>query len=95
MVPGLLSLQYRMGIDSSFDECGGCSTVCCHDALSETDIRRRRPGEARTLCGDCLGTCQERNIGCRALGLRPPVARSLFLVVVVSLRAAYLGAARI
>ena len=48
-----------------------------------------------TLCGDCIRTCPHRSIRFAFLGLGPAAARTVFLVVVVTLHACTLGMARI
>jgi len=53
-----------------------------------------RPGFTCTLCGDCLASCRQRSIAYRFPGLPAEAARRLFLVLVVSLHAVFLGVAR-
>jgi len=86
---------FRVGIDQGCNECGVCNEVCRYDALSIEDIKRRKPGEACTLCGDCIGKCADRNIEYRFPGLSPQTARKVFLVIAASLHAVFLGVARI
>jgi len=93
-VAGKLS-PFRLRIASGCDACGACATVCRFDALSPADIAARRPASSCTLCGDCLKTCRGRLLEYRFLRLAPARARALFLVLVVSLHALFLGVARI
>jgi polyferredoxin len=93
-VLGKLS-PFRVRIASACNECGACTHFCRYDALSMEDIRRRRPGGACTLCGDCLRACHDRFLEYRLLSLRGDAARAVFLVVVVSLHATFLGVARL
>jgi polyferredoxin len=86
---------FRVKIDEGCDECGTCGTVCRYDALHMKDINKRKPGEACTLCGDCIGKCEDRHIEYRFPGLSPQTARKVFLVIVSSLHAVFLGVARI
>ncbi len=86
---------FRIRIDAGCSDCGVCTRACRYDALSEEDVLRRQPGEACTLCGDCVTMCHGRNIDYRFAGLTSERARKLFVVLVVSLHAAFLGVARI
>jgi ferredoxin len=86
---------FRIRIDADCSDCGVCTRACRYDALSEEDVLRRHPGEACTLCGDCVTMCHGQNIDYRFAGLAPDRARLLFVVLVVSLHAAFLGVARI
>lgn len=85
---------FRIRIRQGCMECGACRRVCRYDALSEQNIRNRRPGESCTLCGDCLAQCRKNEIEYHFLGLEPNRARALFIVIIVALHAAFLGVAR-
>ncbi len=94
-VLGKLSpFRLRLREDSCTD-CGACSLKCRYGALRPEDIERKRPGLTCTLCGDCLSGCPGKSIEYRFLGLSPQAARALFLVLVVSAHAVFLGVARI
>jgi polyferredoxin len=86
---------FRLRIGDECDSCGTCSLACRYDALQDEDIQKRRPGLTCTLCGDCLAVCRPRQLHYRFAGLAPDRARALFLVLVVSLHAAFLGVARL
>jgi len=86
---------FRVVIKEACNDCGVCTTACRFDALNAADIARRQPAESCTLCGDCVGRCPGREIEYRFLGLSAAGARTLFLVMVVSLHAVFLGVARI
>ena len=75
-------------------DCGACTLTCRYDALRPEDIRARRPGLSCTLCGDCLAACAGRFIEYRLPGLSAARARTVFLVLIVSLHAVFLGVAR-
>jgi polyferredoxin len=94
-VLGKLS-PFRLRIrDDACTDCGACALRCRYGALRREDIVRRRPGLSCTLCGDCLAACRGHAIEYRFLLLAPATARSVFLVLVVSLHAVFLGVARI
>ncbi len=86
---------FRVRMDASCTACGVCSLACRYDALRPADIEARRPGVSCTLCGDCVGACPHGSMGYRFPGLTPNAARTLFLVLAVTLHAVFLGVARI
>lgn len=86
---------FRVRIADGCNDCGACRSACRYAALCKADIAARRPGSSCTLCGDCVGRCRDGLIGYRFPGLRPNQARVVFLVLVVSLHAGFLGVARI
>ncbi len=86
---------FRMRLADGCDRCGACATVCRYNALSEDDIAAGRPSGACTLCGDCVRTCHNGAMRYWLPGLGPEAARIVFLVMVVSLHAAFLGVAMI
>jgi NAD-dependent dihydropyrimidine dehydrogenase PreA subunit len=86
---------FRIRIGETCDECQACQTACRYNALTMNDIKRRKPGISCTLCGDCLSTCSRKALTYGFLGLSPETARILFIVLIVSLHAVFLGVARI
>ena len=93
-VLGKLS-PFRLRITDGCTDCGACTFKCRYDALRPEDIQARLPGLTCTLCGDCLASCKGQSIEYRFAGLSPHFARTVFLVLVVSLHAVFLGVARI
>jgi polyferredoxin len=93
-VLGKLS-PFRLRINDGCTECGACTLKCRYDALRQGDIEARRPGLTCTLCGDCLASCKGKSIEYRFAGLSARHARTVFLVLVVSIHAVFLGVARI
>ena len=86
---------FRIRFGSDCDDCGACHYSCRYDALNEEHIQRRKPGITCTLCGDCLSGCSKGALKYGLFGFSPKTARIIFLVVVVSLHAVFLGVARI
>jgi ferredoxin len=87
---------FRLRIDDACSDCMACTRVCRFDALGPDDVRRRRPGEACTLCGDCLSMCVKgRDIGYHFAGLSPTHARAVFITLVVTLHTLCLAVARV
>ncbi len=86
---------FRIRIAAGCDLCGACSLACRYNALSTENIRRRKPGLTCTLCGDCLRSCHARVIEYRCPGLGAQTARTLFIIMAVSLHSLFLALARI
>ncbi|WP_029898749.1 4Fe-4S binding protein [Desulfohalovibrio reitneri] len=86
---------WRMAMDENCTACGRCAKACRYGALEPYDIASRRPGLSCTLCGDCVSACRHGSMAYRAHFLSPASARAAFLVLAVSLHAAFLGLARI
>ncbi len=86
---------FRIRFTSSCNGCGACRTACRYHALEPGDIERKRPGLSCTLCGDCLPACLEAALEYKFLGFPAAAARRLFLVLIVSLHAVFLGVARL
>ena len=86
---------FRMRIKSECTGCMLCVPNCPYDALSKEDIAKRRPGPTCTYCGDCLSACHDGFIEYRFPGLTAANARTLFLIITVSLHAVFIGFARI
>lgn len=91
---GKLSV-FRLRIADGCTDCLKCTRACRYDALNLEDIARRRPGLTCTLCGDCLGTCEDRQIEYVTPFGRGAGARAAFVAVAVAAHAAFLGVARI
>ncbi len=91
---GRLSL-FRLRFKSNCDECGACQYSCRYHALEQDDIQRKKPGLSCTLCGDCLSACPKDALQYKFLGLSPHTARMVFIVLIVSLHAVFLGVARL
>ncbi len=75
--------------------CGNCTRACRYSALKPIDLQLGRPGLTCTLCGDCIHQCPHNLIGYRFPGLSSSQARTVLLVLVVSIHAVFLGVARI
>jgi len=97
LIAGLLGRlnPFRLKIEAGCTDCLACRRFCRYDALTPEDIARRRPGLSCTLCGDCLSGCPSGMFSIRFPGLTPRTARTLFVVLAVSLHAVFLGLARI
>ncbi|WP_027720895.1 4Fe-4S binding protein [Maridesulfovibrio zosterae] len=86
---------WRMRISSSCCKCMKCSKTCRYDALSKLDIEAGRPGLSCTMCGDCISSCSSSSINYKLPFTSASLSRSIFLVIIISLHALFLGVARI
>jgi polyferredoxin len=86
---------FRLRISAACTDCGRCISACRYNALNPRQITRRRPGYTCTLCGDCLSACPDNALHYAFSGFSPRSARLIFLAVVISLHAVFLGVARI
>ncbi|HNW51651.1 MAG TPA: 4Fe-4S binding protein [Prolixibacteraceae bacterium] len=86
---------FRMVIDTTCDGCLACTTKCKYDALSLTDIQKKKPGFTCTLCGDCLSACKSQSIRYKFLKLDPEKTRRLYLFLTISVYAVFLAMGRI
>jgi ferredoxin len=86
---------WRMKISPNCTDCGACTPACRYDALYPEDVLNRVPGEACTLCGDCLSNCPTNSIEYRMPGLSASRARVVFLVMVTAMHATWIGVARL
>jgi ferredoxin-type protein NapH len=86
---------FRMYIDQSCTLCMNCTKFCKYDALNPMDIKNSKPSITCTLCGDCLAGCHHNSIKYKFLKMKPEQARNLYLILTISLHAAFLALARI
>jgi len=87
---------FRLRVGSTCSRCLACTYACRFDAMKLEDLERGRPGPSCTLCGDCLAACTVNDdIHYTFPGLGPERARALFLVLVASLHATFMGLAMI
>jgi len=91
---GKLSI-WRMRISSDCCKCMKCSSACRYGALTKFDIDAGRPGLSCTLCGDCISSCPGMSIGYKLPFISFALSRRVFLVIIISLHALFLGVARI
>ena len=85
---------WRIRIGSGCTRCGACYSRCRYNALDDLRAAKGTPAISCTLCGDCVSACAHGQLGYRFPGLSPERARTVFLVLAVSLHALFLGMAR-
>ncbi len=86
---------FRIKIGDNCTDCGVCSRGCRYGALGKKNIAERKPAISCSLCGDCVGYCPHNAIYYTFPGLSSDKSRTLFIVLIVSLHALFLGVARI
>jgi NAD-dependent dihydropyrimidine dehydrogenase PreA subunit len=86
---------WRLRISDTCTDCGACTPACRFDALYPEDVLKRVPGEACTLCGDCLSNCPTSSLEYRLPGVSPTRARTIYMVMVSAMHAAWIGVARL
>ena len=86
---------FRIKINDDCTSCMKCRYKCRYNALDFDDIKKGKPNLNCTLCGDCIPVCDANSINYRFLKLSPEKARILFIVIIVSLHAVFLGVGRI
>ncbi|MEF2232060.1 MAG: 4Fe-4S binding protein [Pseudodesulfovibrio sp.] len=86
---------WRIRIGDGCDRCGACVRRCRYNALDDLRLEQGSPNLACTLCGDCVSACASGRIGYHFPGLSKAASRTVFLVLVTSLHAVFLGVARI
>ena len=86
---------WRMRIRSGCTACGSCARVCRYGALRERNIAAGRPGLSCTLCGECVSACPHQVMDYALPGVHGSAARTVFLIIVVTLHALFLAVARI
>jgi ferredoxin-type protein NapH len=86
---------FRIYIDKSCTLCMNCTKFCKYDALNDRDIKNSKPAVTCTLCGDCLAGCHHNSIQYGFLKMKSEHARNLYLILTISLHAAFIAMARI
>lgn len=86
---------WRIKVGDECTRCGACFTRCRYNALDESRVELGKPAISCTMCGDCVSACAHGQINYAFPGLSGHTARTVFLTIVVSLHAIFLGVARI
>lgn len=86
---------FRIKLADGCTECHACHFACRYNALSFDDIQKKRPGSTCTLCGDCLASCNGNWIHYSFFKFNPERSRQIFLILIMTLHALFLGLARI
>ena len=86
---------WRITIESKCNRCNKCVAVCRYGALDNKALAKGSPNLSCTLCGDCLDVCKRQYIKLKFPGINSARARKIFLVLIISMHAVFLGVARI
>lgn len=76
-------------------KCMRCARACPYAAITLRDIEQGRPAPNCTMCGDCYSACSHGAVEYRYLGLKPSSARTVYVVIVLTLYVVFLMLARI
>lgn len=85
---------FRIKINEDCTDCNACTRACRYDALSPANIKNRAAGYTCTLCGDCIASCHVSALEYRFAGFSPAHSRRLFLILIITLHAVFMGLAR-
>jgi len=91
---GLIN-PFRLRLDPACHRCGACTPACRYGALEPAHLAAGRVGTNCTLCGDCVGTCRDGYLRYAFPGLTAVAAHRVFIGLIVSVHALFLGVARI
>lgn len=86
---------FRVKFTNTCDGCGACGLACPTGALEKHHIQHRQVGLNCTLCGDCLSKCKSSGLAYHFARWNYPRVRMIFLVLVISLHAVFMGVARV
>lgn len=86
---------FRMYIDDNCTNCMLCTSSCKYQALEIENVLKRKPGFTCTMCGDCIDTCHTNSIKYKFFRLSPEKARTLYLILTISIYVVFLNVARI
>jgi len=86
---------FRIRLTDACDDCGACQSYCRYNALNPAHIQQRKPGLTCTLCGDCLAGCPKQALRYKLFGLSAQRARTVFIVLIISLHTVFMGVARL
>ncbi len=86
---------WRLTISNDCTDCGACTPACRFDALYPENVLARTPGEACTLCGDCVTNCPTGSLQYRLPGLNATRSRTIFFAMVSAMHAVWIGVARL
>ncbi len=86
---------FRITIDSNCLFCMKCTETCRYNALTLENMKSGKAGSTCTLCGDCISSCSKNSISYSFFKLSPEKSRTLFVILISAIHAAFLGIARI
>ena len=85
----------RIRIDAGCTYCYSCTRVCRYDALTDKNLKEKKPGITCTLCGDCITSCHDSLLGYKFPGLNRTASRHLYLFLTISIHSIFMALAKI
>ncbi|SIO30384.1 4Fe-4S binding protein [Halodesulfovibrio marinisediminis] len=85
---------WRLRFSDACTKCNACASVCRYNAITPERLELGKPAFSCSLCRDCTAVCRHGAAEVRFLGITSPKLTNLFVVLVTSLHAIFLGVAR-
>ncbi len=86
---------FRMYIDDNCTNCMTCTSSCKYQALEKENILKRKQRITCKMCGDFIDTFPTSSIKYKFFKLSPEKARTLYLIITISVYVVFLNVARI
>jgi polyferredoxin len=85
---------WRLRFSDACTKCNACVAVCRYNAITPERLEAGYPAFSCSLCRDCTAVCRHGAAEVRFLGFASPKVTHIFVVLVTSLHAIFLGVAR-
>lgn len=85
---------WRLRFSDACTKCNACVTVCRYNAITPERLEAGSPAFSCSLCRDCTAVCRHGAAEIHFLGIPSSRATHIFVVLVTSLHAIFLGVAR-
>ncbi|MCT4534279.1 4Fe-4S binding protein [Halodesulfovibrio sp.] len=85
---------WRLRFSNDCTKCNACAAVCRYNAITPERLEKGSPSFSCSLCRDCTAVCKHGAAQIQLFGVASPKVTHLFVVIVTSLHAVFLGVAR-
>ena len=85
---------WRLRFSDACTKCNACVAVCRYNAITPERLEAGSPAFSCSLCRDCTAVCKHGAAEVRFFGFASPNVTHIFVVLVTSLHAIFLGVAR-
>ncbi|MEZ6854953.1 4Fe-4S binding protein [Halodesulfovibrio aestuarii] len=85
---------WRLRFSKDCTKCNACIAVCRYNAITPERLEAGVPAFSCSLCRDCTAVCKHGAAEVRFFGIASPRVTHIFVVLVTSLYAIFLGVAR-
>ena len=85
---------WRIRFSDNCTKCNACAAVCRYNAITPERLDAGKPAYSCSLCRDCTAVCRHGAAELRFFGVSSPRITHIFVVLVTSLHALFLGVAR-